>query len=292
MLNTVFTRFIECIQEYFTNGINETVNAFYNNNIVYFIISIVCLLLLIEHRKTLKSGYRLLSSSSLFLLFVILLIPLFTTWTIKLPFVDSAVISRFWIIIPIWLIITYVLTSFLSQISNKTLKTAAILIITLTLVFSGHNSINMVFDQTPIHAYNEPSSIYKIRRESVDIADALLRLSNEPSTSVFLFLPEEDIGPSEGGNYVEGGSVFSGITQYSGKLYVRCLFYNETEWNSYLYDNAELENNDIYNTITILQNYHYSFFVIPNNDTSNNRIDSLGYCLAEQIDGYNIYRVR
>lgn len=259
---------------------------FFSDNVVYFVLFVGSLVYIRFHKKSIVIK-ELLFSFVLLAIVLVIYNPILALLFDKLPVgVGGAqVFARFWLIIPVWIIIAYSSSVCVMSISNKAIRSSIIVLIVLLLIVTG-NSISRM------NMVNQPTTIYKIRKESIDLVDTVLMINNEEPTSLFVFVPKEE---SDG--YVNGGEISSGIDQYSGMVRCGAYFCSDELWNdcfiSDSYPDGYSTNEQFIDTMFYFIHYSYGFdyVAIPSDQIVDEKIIGLGHELVGNIDNYSIYRL-
>ena len=276
------------LKEFFSVTLVGNTELYFAQNYLYLGVFILALVYLIWKRNDCKAAFGLLGVYTILQLVLIIYNPLLAPILNRLPGFNvegSKVFARFWLLVPVWIIIAYVLSVTISKIKNKILTYVVVVAITAVLIYTGDSvrSLNM---------FNDAQCAYKVRPESIEIADEIISITGGEPTSVYMFVPEYDVAD----NYVNGGTIYYGILQYTGLIYVSPHPYAAWEWEDYLTPEY-CANSDI-----LSQSYIHSYFIIgdtlgceylamPDDERINYKIDNLGYELMGQAGGYNIYRI-
>lgn len=274
------------LKEFFCVTLLGNTELYFAQNYVFLGMFLVALAFLVWKRNDYKAAFGLLGIYTILQLVIIIynpiLIPLFN----KIPgFEGEKVFARFWLMVPVWIIIAYVLAVLISRLKNKIIEYVVAVAVAAVLIYTGDSvrSLDM---------FNDARCAYKVRPESIAIVDEMLSITGGEPTSLYMFVPEYDVAD----NYVDGGTIYYGILQYTGLIYVSPHPYPTWEWEDYLIPEY-CADSDI-----LSQSYIHSYFIIgdtlgceylamPDDERINYKIDNLGYELMGQAGGYNIYRI-
>ena len=133
---------------------------------------------------------------------------------------------------------------------------------------------------------------YKIRSESIEIADTILALNDYEPTSLLVFSPDRKTWEK----YEVGGTVYEGIKQYTGLIDIAGYGYTESQWNdcmlSEMTPNGWLSSYDY--TRIILNEYFenhksYQYILMPDDDKIIAKMDYCGFELVAHIDSYYLF---
>lgn len=258
-------------------------DLFFEGNYLYICLFLFSLIILaVRGRKQAGRESSLLLFSFLALLFIYF--PVTSIFFDKFLNGDP-VFARLWIICPIWIVISFVLANCFIKISNRIVKTLAITTLTVLLIAVGSNvrSLTMI---------NEPNNIYKIRSEAVDVSEAVLKLNNGEPTSLFILVPVYT-GPE---NYVEGGTVGSGIEQYTALIDLTSFGCSDEFWNDFFLSDITPTDRESEEWLNAFVNERQvasgaEYFAFPTNDIVNQRLISIGYNWKSDVGGYSIYEI-
>ncbi len=269
----------KCIRDYITIEIPSITNELFNKNWVYFFVALISLIMLLVKRKHHETGVHLLLPFSLLTL-IIIYNPFVRKVFLLLPATDNSVISRFWIICPIWLIIAYSISNYTYVISKPYKRFLFVSLVVVLLIVSGDSirSLSMI---------NSPNNVYKIRSESIEIADEVLRLNNYEPAKLLVFEPLS----LSGDKFENGGTIHQGIRQYTGEIGEFGYEYSEEEWNTFFISDVNDNGNpdaELYlYRITIQRIYDY--YALPADVRVVPRMESYGYHVVGNVGGYYIF---
>ena len=265
------------------NYIKHITNIFFEGNYLYLFLFIISLITLtVSLKKQSRRVLSLLMFSYLSLLFIYL--PL--TSVLFDRYLDgNPVFARLWMICPVWIIVACAAVICLSGISNKVIKVVSVFLIIILLIVSGSSirTLNMI---------SNTDDVYKIRNEAVEISNEVMRLNNDEPTSLFMLVPVYTVPD----NFVEGGTVKSGIEQYTGRVNLTAFGCSDEFWNDYFLSDVTPTNRESLEWINAFINERYAasgaeYFAVPDDEIVNSKIDSLGYELLSQAGGYRLYRM-
>ena len=270
------------------NTLISNTELYFAHNYVYLGVFILALIFLIWKRKEYKAAFGLLGVYTILQLVLIIYNPLLMPLCNKIPGFDvegSKVFARFWLLVPVWIIIACVLAAVISGVKNKIVKYVAAIAVAALLIYTGDSvrSLDM---------FNDTSSVYKVRPEAIAIANELLEITGGEPTSLYLFQPEYEVAD----NFVDGGTIHYGILQYTGNIRVVPHPYSQAEWDGcltseYCEEQGVSSQSFIHSSFMIGDYYECDYAAVPDDERINYKIDNLGYELVGQAAGYNIYRI-
>lgn len=242
----------------------------------YLLLYIICMLVLIIWKKQMKSGNAILVGYSLLLIVGVIYNPIFAKLSLKLFFYGTGEYARLFQILPLWYTIAYVLTAVISQMKTKMQYLALILVISV-LAITGKT----VFQQ---QWYLPADNIYKINQNALEISDIILEDMNGKQ-SVAMIQGKED-------QYIQGGSFFYGIRQYTSDLILIDEFPEADLYNSWDKDEQLefLNNNRIY--LKTQQRSHESQYVIvKDTEPMIQDMQECGYSILGRSGEYIVMKV-
>ena len=276
----------EYLHSYFTENLVENTNLFFGGNILYLVLFVVSLVLIIVNKKDKNDAKRFFIPYILIFLILVMYNPFWKALFLKFPAsVGGAVYVRFWLICPVWVLIAYTLSDGLSDCKNRMIKCFGIVALTVMLILSGNTlrALNMV---------NEPHNPYKIRTESIEVADLILADTDyKPTSLLILILP-----PGVDENYAEGGAIFTGLQQYSGIIKFNRFSYDEDFLNTYLLTEQTPDGAAQEDWLNWFLNVRYNdcggfeYVALPDYDCLIDRMEYCGYGFVGNAGGYNVYR--
>lgn len=184
-------------------------DLFWNDNFIYYIIFIASLTLLYARKDKWEKGYILFFPYSISLILVIYN-PIFVKYSFKY-FFNIAEYMRMWMLLPCFLIIAYVVTEMIGDMTRWKRVISCILCI-IIFVLAGNNVKQAGY-------YIDQGNKYKINTISIEIADAIMEDSDGKEVSL--------LAQGHETQYDEGGSVYWGIRQYSAYISLRQDYLNE-----------------------------------------------------------------
>ncbi len=260
----------------------DVLNLFFAGSIVYICVVIASIVLLLVRRKALKKGFDLFFFYTVLLLVFVIFNPLLFKLSGYLH--DStSVFARVWIICPLWMIVAYAVSSL--DIKNKFISGAIVIAAAAVLIYFGGSTRSLKM-------FNTPSNPYKIRSEAVEISDEILNLSGGEPASLLIFVP---LTP-EPERFVNGGTIYEGINQYTASISACPIGYTDEYWDSYLM--ADYMPNGVTTTAdymnSLIDQYEemhgIEYVALPDEDIFISRLEYCGYELAGHAGDYYIFR--
>lgn len=259
----------------------EITNMFFAGNLVYLVVLIAAMVSLAVFKNESDRGYDLFFVYTVLLLVLIIYNPVLRYFFQKIPAAGTPIYARLFVLCPFWLIIAYVTTVGSLRMKKWRFSNYIVVIaVTIILIYFG-SSI------TGESMMNPPNNVYKINPTAIDIADAVLEETGGDPTSLWIFMPE----PESGEKYINGGTIYEGIRQYTGKIHLYRWYFSDDYWNDFFVsETASIEYiRDIMDVN--LQQQGIEFAAWPNNDIVSSKLGDLGYDLVAQCGEYNIYRL-
>ena len=259
--------------------------SFFENNYIYLSLVLIAVAFIILYRKKMTQAYYLLILFSLPVLLIIFN-PYVVSYLKSFPGFNKQVSSRFWIIVPVWIAVAFVLSLALSKIRLMKVRYPVGIAIAVLLVLAGASTQEMGY-------HIRAEGRYKIRADSVQIADMILSFSAGEPASVLMFVPEEE----GNGHYVWAGTVAEGIRQYSGNISVHKSKYSQDRWDNYFM--SDIVSGDTEQTSeayigSLLYKYYceniYDYVIWHADDIILEKMGYCGYELVGQTEEYYIYR--
>ena len=273
------------IVSYFSNTFIGITNLYFAGNLIYFSVFIFAFSLLIAKRNAFNRGSALFVSFTLLTMILFVFNPALEQLISRFPASNDQVFARVWLLCPIWLIIAF--SSSFNALHKRRMitKNARTIMLSLIIIIFGNSlSYKQMYIQT--------NEVYKINADAVEIADKALQLSDGEPTSLYILVPSTG-GPME--NFVNGGTVYQGINQYTGLIDLYADSYTETDWSTYFISDMMPDG------VTPTENYINYFFAyafgtlgceyvaFPDDSIVNKKIDHLGYSLVGEAGGYRLY---
>lgn len=259
--------------------------SFFENNYIYLSLVLIAVAFIILYRKKMTQAYYLLILFSLPVLLIIFN-PYVVSYLESFPRFNEQVSSRLWLIVPLWIIAAFFISVSLLKIKYLKIRYPVAILAAVLLIVAGASAQETGY-------YIRAEGRYKIRAESVRLADEILSLSDGVPASVLMIVPEED----GRGSFVFTGSVAEGISQYTGNISIHKLKYSQELWNDYfLSDIVPGDNEQTSEAYIALMlyynycNYGYDYVIWPADDIIMEKMGYCGYELVGQIDGYCIYQ--
>lgn len=272
------------IHEYFTKYFNLITNRFFGGEYFSIGLLVLAVMILIFYRDKMRNGYRMFVAFILVALAVVfnpLTEPLFGL----LPGGGDATVTWFWIVCPILMTTAYALSARCTEIKDKTKKIVTVVSLSLALVMTGGSLLGL-------YQLMDPESVYKVRADSVELADELMRLNGGRPTSVFVFVRHFN----ESDDDVIGGTLKTGITQYTNTVKVYEWYSSNVYLRDYILSNSIPDgsvSSNVYLRRLIETNYEelgFDYVAIPDYDRIIPKMEYAGYVLAGNAGGYNIFR--
>ena len=257
---------------------------FINGNAIYLFIAVASLISISTNKKTVDKGRKLFLQYSIFLLIVVLLNPVFRLMANHINMMSDQVFARFWIMCPIWLIIAYSITNRSECYNNSLARSVFVLMSTLVIVLAGSNVEN-----NNMFIVSDNSS--KINTAAIEISNEILELSDGKPVSLLIRV---DFASSSG-NYVNGGSIYEGMLQYTGKIETIPHYYTEEEWNSYYVSemtpyNEMTTEEFIKQSLSVWEDmYNFDYIAWPDDERLVSKLHYCGYEVVGHAGGYYIY---
>ncbi|MCR5592146.1 MAG: hypothetical protein K6F79_00175 [Saccharofermentans sp.] len=188
--------------------------------------------------------------------------------------------ARVWILCPVWLFVAYVLSVELSNNCNTVLRYLFVVITALVLVLFGSNLQNN-------NMINEANNRYKVRADSVALADELIELSAGRPISAWIFLPKPVIEDK----FVDGGTLYEGIMQYSAEIELYRYFYTDEIWDTYFVSDYMPDGVTPSEECIppILDQLPHDYVIWPDESRLIPKMENCGYELLSRVDGYLIF---
>ena len=201
---------------------------------------------------------------------------------LRIPQTNEAVYGRIWIILPVWLTIAFSGTEIIDKINNSLLKTSFCILFALGIIFTGSWLI--------LDYYRDSASIYKVDSEGLEIANEILSLNNNEPVEMIIFRNNQEAA----GNFVDGGTAYFAIEQYTGKIGIEPIYYNDQLWPEFC-GGAEISSDEakqdyVNNYFSDLRRiYDFSCVAMPQDDSFKTPMYYSGYQYIGSIDGNDIY---
>lgn len=264
---------------YFTD-INHIIDIYFSGNYIYLSLFVICLFTLVCVRKKISS---MLATYVMSLLLIIVLNPLSYVAFERLPASNEGVYSRLWLLVPCWVCVAFVLSEKISA-SDAYQRKVKILLSIVVLVGFGQTLYQQDY-------YIDSTNIYKVNDMSVRIVDTVKESGIEnPSILYVHYLPEVYE------NYIVGGSVRSGIQQYSSDVYIYDFIINDEVWNEYIVsdyiDDINMTSEQWFvEAFTPYCDYGISFIIIPYDECIVSKMENAGFEFNTQIGDYLVFNV-
>lgn len=284
-MKTLIVRLFDWLHQFLVEDIVSTTYLFFANNIVYLLLFVCALLIVWYNRKDATKGYRLLFGFTLIALLFIYE-PLINKVFMRLPATNDGVRARFWIICPIWLVISFGFAVLISRIKSVVFKCIIVALIAIMIIFAGDTirNLNMV---------SEPANIYKVNNTAVELSDAVLELSQGEPTSLMVFVSSNEFGED---NYIDGGTTCMGINQYTGDIQVHRFAYLDEQWNDYfvaeIIPDGTMSGEQYVNYFfdIYFEPYEIEYAAMPNDERIIPNMEYSGYQLVGSVEGYFIFK--
>lgn len=170
-------------------------------------------------------------------------------------------------IIPIVAICAIIPALIVENVKSTSIKTATMLIGTVLVVFCG----SFVYGNG---IFVEAANVDKLPDDVVKVAEALIKLDNEPYV-------------------VTDTSLSQYLRQYSGRI--KSLYGRDVVWGVPSTSIARQVNENLHNDLSFVAqtmlNYDYDYLVTMNDEDRENVLRDAGFDKLQQINGYGVYRV-
>jgi len=278
---------IETVSRYFSVVVDIT-NMFFSRNLFYLFLYIVALTWVSSDNHLYQRGKRLITIFTFIVLGFAIFNPYLYDLSLKYPVLGYEVYARIWLMCPIWVTISYCASIAISQgcFQKKHWNTVvAIAFAGLIIAFGASiNSLNMM---------NDTNCKYKVRTESIEIADKILDYSNGEPTVLFIYVPKTH----DEANYINGGTIYEGIRQYTGEIATYRYEYTEEIWNNY-YLSEIIPVGNITSDAYVCEfldiaheNNGFEYIAFPDDPRILARMDYCGYEYLDHIAGYYLFSV-
>ncbi len=278
----------ETIIKYFSS-IVDIVNIFFSKNMLYLFLFVFALVSIqfCNHNNNMR-GKRMIVLYTIMTLFLVVFNPFLFDLSMNYPVLGYEVFARIWLMCPIWVAISYCISATAVHNYFRPMPLKRIVTIAfagLIIAFGASNST--------LKMMNDVSCKYKVRSESVEIADKILAYSNGEPTVLFIYVPKTQ----DDANYINGGTIYEGIRQYTGTIATYRYEYTEEIWNNYYLSEIIPVGNitsDAY-VCEFLNIAHeengFEFIAFPDDPRILDRMEYCGYEYIDHIAGYYFFQV-
>lgn len=258
------------------------IDTYFGNNYFYIVVFIISLIYLLLKKPQLIRGREFLFSYTVLVTLFVILNPLLKVILTRFPDINESVLARFWIVCPIWVVIAYSISMCGSELKLRGLRYIFVLVFSVVLIVTGDSlkSLEMT---------NAPSNIYKIRTESVEIADEIDLLNNGQPADILIFVPSLEHLE----NYEDGGTIYFGIIQYTSNIRTHRYGYRENVWVDYFTSeitplgtlSCEYVNSELQRSSPGV----FDYIVCPADEGIIPNLEYCGYELESSVSGYYIF---
>ncbi len=283
-MTEILNRLYLWINESVLGIIQRSHNLFWNGNEMFFTAFIAGLIVLLNLKGDKAKGKHLFAVFTIIALFAICYNPMIYGLLLKMPLSDNTVFARVWIIIPVWMVIAYAGAEMYDSSNTSLVKNILCLCLAGGIVFAGSSLEAFGY-------FTDSTFPYKANAEGVEIAETVLKLSSDEPVGIILFRNEQE----QVGNFYNGGTAYYAITQYSGKIGVTPVYYNEQVWFEYYLSDTlpdgETSTVDYINDslIQLRQLYDFSYVVMPQGDSLKEKMSNCGYQYIASVSNNDIY---
>lgn len=261
--------------------LSETTDVLFAGNYIYLSMVIVSIVSVFTSRRDNSRTSNLLVAFTLVTLLLFVYNPLFSYIFHLFPYGFDDVKARIFLLCPFWLIIASDLSETALRFRRKVCSPIFAIVIAFILIFAGDS-----IDSRSMA--NDSECIYKIKDQSVDIAEEALQISNNEPVSLFIVFPN-----GSNGKFENGGSVYEGIKQYSAIISVDQYAFTEEAWNERFLEDTMPDGvtltEEYIRTFLSVQTSGYDLIAFPDDERINNKICNSGYVIVGQASGYNLY---
>lgn len=279
---------IRYMSDFFSSVITAIQNShdiYWNGNYVFLTIYIVCLTILFAGKSKNTRGQRFLFLFSVFALIGICYNPLIHVLFLKMPQSSEAVYGRIWIFLPVWLVIAFACSAAKIKKESPLIRNCSYVFLAVGIALSGFSSSSLGY-------YIDSGSYYKTSSEGQEIADIVLSFNNNNPASLLLFCDEQE----KNGNYVNGGSSYYGLMQYTGNVGIVPIFYDEQYIQSYylseVLPDGETKTQEYidYCFIKYRRLYDFSYVVLPHDNELQEKMLCAGYQYVGCTSTNDVYK--
>lgn len=284
-------------------GINEVVhfidsinNVYWNGNYAYFLVFVVCVVFLLFNKKQ----QEFLRCRQMMMIYTIILAtvfiynPLFKVCIQTVPGFDEAVFARVWLIAPIWLIMSIVITELVNRF-DKTVYRYLFAIITALIIVAFGSSMDA------INYMHDSLNDFKIQPDSVLIANEILKYSDGNNTDALIVYVSDNAGNTfevDGNtnthNFEIDGTVYGGVVQYTGKIHAVSLALTPDVWEKYYTSSYTPEGitsqEYVHDIFTFYRRWRdFRFVAMPADESLITKMTEAGYVYKSSVGGYYIF---
>lgn len=285
---------IENLYQLYLNIVEETLASiytsheyFWNGNAFFFILYIASLTIVIANKEDKSKAKRLFAAFSVFVI-LICYCPITRMVFLRLPESDEAVFSRFWVILPVWMVIAFAVSEVKNRIKSVFIQNGLYLIIAAGIVLTGSSVDSMGY-------YFDANSLYKVKTEGINIANQVASISENEPVELLLF-DNTQVDTSD--NFVPGGTVSSAIGQYSAEIQTIPCYVDEVTWQD-CYISSSLTDGDTASVLYVddmlaqkRMKYDFSFVAMPKDYLLRIKMLYSGYKYVSSVNGYDLYQAK
>lgn len=266
------------------SNINTSTDLFFEGNLVFISVFIICFAFLIQRRKLTVTGFRFFVPFSMPVLLILYSPIVYQLFRLSSDVGDQE-FARLWILCPIWMMIPYVIAIGVSRIREKSHQLFTIVTLSVLIVVSGNAFANM-------DMMKASGSEYKINSVAVEVADEILRLNNGAPTKTLILVPYYEMAD----NYVEGGTIYRGIEQYTADIDILPVKYTDELWSGSFQAEVTPVGRDSKEYIQAFltewyYNFEFEYFAFPTDSVVDSKLSDLGYVRMSDVAGYSIYKM-
>ena len=266
----------------------DIVNIFFSKNMVYLALYIFAVITTLFCKRNDLRGKQMIVIYTIITMVLVVFNPFLFDLSLNYSVLGYEVFARIWLMCPMWIAISNCLSKTVSYVSSRKKHLKSV----ITFAFAG---IIIAFGSSinSLHMMNDVNCKYKIKLESVEIADKILDYSNGEPTVLFIYVPKTQ----DDANYINGGTIYEGIRQYTGVISTYRYEYTEEIWNNYYLSEIIPVGNitsDAYvcEFLDIAQKENgFEFIAFPDDPRILDRMDYCGYEYLDHIAGYFFFRV-
>ncbi len=263
--------------------IHNSHDYFWNGNSVFFVFFIVSLVIILNSKGEKSNAKKLIALFSIVIMLGVCYNPFLFMLMKRIPGYSESVFSRVWIMLPVWLIIALAATEVISRVQSTWMRNSFGLVAAAALVLFGISPDTLGY-------YTELESKYKVKAEGVEISEVILSNFDGDSAGVLVFTDSNGYGDS----FVQGGTTYSAIEQFSGKIKVYPVIVSEQEWNdnylSFMTEDGKFSFEYINDRFNIFRRwYDFQYVAMPFDSSMRIKMLFSGYQFIASVNGTDIY---
>lgn len=263
--------------------IHQSHDVFWNGNACFLIAYVVSLTILFNSKEK-TNGKRLLATFSVFILLGVCYNPYASIMFNHFPQSNDGVYGRIWILLPVWIVIAFAGVELIGRIKSTAYRNISIICFAVGVVIAG-TSPDMLTQ------YNQSLSPYKVNPDGVEIADKVLSNNNGNPAGLLMLLNDNE----RNDNYIQGGTAYYGIQQYTSKIEVFPVYFNDQTWNeiftSEVLPDGETATKLFFNDSFAYyrRSYDFNYVLIPHDESFDEKMAYSGYQYVASINNYDLY---